>query len=402
MPYALLFVALLLGSLLLRLALLLTSVSGNGLLQDLENLLVLDLLVGLVLLKVQRGRATQLGDTILGNSKGCKVSGNGRVVLVANEFVLAEDVSSDTLDDTRLGIALVLKLSQAEGESTELLLDLVEDLARSRSLQAISLVGAAVKSGTLVKSLDLAGAQADTDLNTPNLTNFRDTLALGALCRGKDNLLAAFDLIVVEEPRGGALDDVGLVGLGDLLEKAGDLGLCRGFLGSSLGLLLVGALGQSARGDHQSQEDLVDVVVGKDQIGSAASDLVASLVFGGGDDGVTDDGTETIDLGTKLDLDSLAILDLGAGLSLVGGERSVGGDVGRRGDGGGVGETLVDLLSSVDLGDLFLDELVSLLADIDNFGSRNDELGNLGKNLLRDLSSGLVLGEGIWVSQRVI
>lgn len=339
MPHTLLFVALLLGSLLLRLALLLTSVSGNGLLQDLENLLVLDPLVGLVLLKVQRGGGTQLGDTILGNSKGCKVSGNGGVILVANEFVLAEDVSSDTLDDTRLGIALVLKLSQAEGESTELLLDLVEDLARSRSLQAISLVGAAVKSGTLVKSLDLARAQADADLNTPNLTNFRDTLALGALCRGKDNLLAAFDLIVVEEPRGGALDDVDLVCLGNLLEKAGDLGLCRGFLGSSLGLLLVGALGQSARGDHQSQEDLVDVVVGKDQIGSAASDLVASLVFGGGDDGVTDDGTETIDLGTKLDLDSLAILDLGAGLSLVGCERSVGGDVGRRGDGGGVRET---------------------------------------------------------------
>lgn len=68
MPHTLLFVALLFGSLLLRLALLLTSVSGNGLLQDLENLLVLDPLVGLVLLKVQRGGGTQLGDTILGNS----------------------------------------------------------------------------------------------------------------------------------------------------------------------------------------------------------------------------------------------------------------------------------------------------------------------------------------------
>jgi hypothetical protein len=68
MSYTLLFVTLLLGCLLLGLALLLASVSGNRLLQDLENLLVLDLLVGLVLLKVQRGRATQLGNTILGNS----------------------------------------------------------------------------------------------------------------------------------------------------------------------------------------------------------------------------------------------------------------------------------------------------------------------------------------------
>lgn len=98
-------------------------------------------------------------------------------------------------------------------------------------------------------------------------------------------------------------------------------------------------MGQETRGDHQSQEKLVDVVVGKNQIGSAASDLLAGLVLGSSNHGVTDNGAETIDLGTKLDLDSLAILDLGTGLSLVGGERSVGSDVGRGGDSGGVGET---------------------------------------------------------------
>jgi hypothetical protein len=68
MSYILLFLALLLGRLLLGLALLLTSVSGQGLLQDLEDLLVLDLLVGLVLLEVQGRRGTQLGDAVLGNS----------------------------------------------------------------------------------------------------------------------------------------------------------------------------------------------------------------------------------------------------------------------------------------------------------------------------------------------
>lgn len=62
----------------------------------------------------------------------------------------------------------------------------------------------------------------------------------------------------------------------------------------------------------------------------------------------------------------------------------------------------MDLLSSVHLGNLFLDELVSLLADIDNLGARNDELGYLSKNLLRDLSSGLVLCEGIGVGESVI
>jgi hypothetical protein len=272
-------------------------------------------------------------------TKGCKVSGNWGVVLVTNKLVLAEDVASDTLDDTRLGITLVLKLSQAEGEVTELLLDLVEDLARGRSLETVGLVGAAMESGTLVNTLHLTRAQTDTDLDTPNLTNLGSTLALGALGRRKDNLLAALDLVVVEQPRCGALDDVDVVGLGNLLQKAGDPGLGRSLLGGSLGLLLVGALSQETRGGHQSQEKLVDVVVGKDQIGSAASDLLAGLVLGSSNHGITDNGAETIDLGTKLDLDSLAILDLGTGLSLVGGERSVGSDVGRRGDGGGVGET---------------------------------------------------------------
>lgn len=61
--------ALLLSGLLLGLALLLARVSGDGLLQDLENLLVLDLLVRLVLLQVQGRGSTQLGNAVLGD--GC-------------------------------------------------------------------------------------------------------------------------------------------------------------------------------------------------------------------------------------------------------------------------------------------------------------------------------------------
>lgn len=60
----------LLGGLLLlglALALLLASVSGKGLLEDLEDLFVGDLLVTLVLADVQRRGATKLGDTVLGD-----------------------------------------------------------------------------------------------------------------------------------------------------------------------------------------------------------------------------------------------------------------------------------------------------------------------------------------------
>lgn len=64
--------------------------------------------------------------------------------------------------------------------------------------------------------------------------------------------------------------------------------------------------------------------------------------------------------------------------------------------------TLVNLLASVDLGDLFLNELVTLLADLDNLGAGDDELGDLGQDLLGNLSGGLVLGQGIGVTQSVI
>lgn len=65
-------------------------------------------------------------------------------------------------------------------------------------------------------------------------------------------------------------------------------------------------------------------------------------------------------------------------------------------------QTLGDLLASVDLGDLLLDQLVALLADVDDLGAGDDELGHLGQDLLGDLSSGLVLGEGVGVIQRVV
>jgi hypothetical protein len=67
-----------------------------------------------------------------------------------------------------------------------------------------------------------------------------------------------------------------------------------------------------------------------------------------------------------------------------------------------VGEALGDLLAAVDLGKLLLDELVTLLADGDNLLAGGNELGDLSKDLLRDLSSGLVLGEGVGVVEGVV
>lgn len=55
------------GLLLLVLVLLVTGGAGQGLLKNLEDLLVLELLVGLDLLKVDGAGGGKLGDTVLGD-----------------------------------------------------------------------------------------------------------------------------------------------------------------------------------------------------------------------------------------------------------------------------------------------------------------------------------------------
>lgn len=62
------------GLLLLALALLLARVPGQGLLKDLENLLIRDLLVRLELAHVERRGPTELGDAVLGDGYDVKVS----------------------------------------------------------------------------------------------------------------------------------------------------------------------------------------------------------------------------------------------------------------------------------------------------------------------------------------
>lgn len=55
------------GLLLVVLALLVTGRAGKGLLEDLEDLLILDLLVGLVLGGIELSGGSKLGDTVLGD-----------------------------------------------------------------------------------------------------------------------------------------------------------------------------------------------------------------------------------------------------------------------------------------------------------------------------------------------
>ncbi len=64
--------------------------------------------------------------------------------------------------------------------------------------------------------------------------------------------------------------------------------------------------------------------------------------------------------------------------------------------------TLGELLSSVHLCDLLLEDLVTLLADVYDLGASNAELGDGLEGLVGDHTSIFVLGQGVWVGESVI
>lgn len=152
--------------------------------------------------------------------------------------------------------------------------------------------------------LDLATSKTDTHLDTPYLADLRQTLTPDAFAGSKDDLLLRFDLIVLEQPDGGALNQIASVRLDNLLEHLGNLALCIWFLSRGLLLLFLVAVSDQTGGNHQPQEQLIRVVCGQEQVGLATGHLIRTA----DEDVVAHDGTETVDLSAELDLDNLALL----------------------------------------------------------------------------------------------
>lgn len=320
----------------------------------------------------------------LGNhTKSGQQTGDRSVFGVTGRLVLSQHTVTDALDHTNLGGLLVLELAQTEGELTELLDNLRQGLAGTGTLEDVGGGSTAVQGSAKGQVLDLSGAQRETDLDTPDFTDGRDTIATDAITGGKDDLLLTLDLVAVEDPTGGVLNHVALVGLGDLLEQAGDMGLRRGLLGGGLLLLLFGTAGEETGGNHKAQQQFVGVVGSVDKVSLTTGDDVAST----DNDHVANNGTEAIDLSTKLDLDDLVGLEGHFGFLLLGHQGRIGSDVGARRNGSRVTDTcistddrlttlarpdgltigkrtLANLLALVDLGDLLLEQLVTLLAEL--------------------------------------
>lgn len=171
-----------------------------------------------------------------------------------------------------------------------------------------------MESGPVTVVLDLSASERKTDLNTPDLADLGKTLTTDTLAGREDDLLLGLDLVVLELPDGGALDDVATVSLGDLLEHLGHLTLGVSLAGGVLLLLLLVAVRDKTGWDHQPQEKLVCVVSTQKKICLLSSDLAGCA----NNNVVANNSSEAIDLSAQLDLDDLAGLQCGAGLLSIG------------------------------------------------------------------------------------
>lgn len=172
-----------------------------------------------------------------------------------------------------------------------------------------------MESSAVAEGLDLTGAQTDTHLDTPGLADLGETVTSNALTGSQDDLLLALNLVSLELPAGGVLDQVAVVALDELLEELSDLALAVRLLGTCLGNLFLRTGSEEARGEHGSQKELVGVVGGEDKVSLATLEFAFGVGLGrGNNDRVADNGTETVNLSTELDLDALSGLELNSGL----------------------------------------------------------------------------------------
>jgi len=249
--------------------------------QELDNLLILNLLLGLDQLEIDGG----VGDAERAgghDADGEQELGNELTLLLLHDIVGSDDVVLGALEETHAGLALIIHLAQVEGELTELLGDLGENNAGSLHLQAVVGSSLLVDGGAGSVVLDLAVAGRDADVNAVNLVLGEGallkvlTLALGGV---EDDLLLAVNDVLLLLLREHALNGLASVG-------------------GSNALNVVGNGGVGVTGTDQTDSSLGSLVGSHEDISLLTLDGV--LLGGTNNNGGGSNGTISIDLGTKL------------------------------------------------------------------------------------------------------
>lgn len=274
---------LLLGSgsvgLLLLVGALLLGLNLGG--QEGKDLLINNLLLGLDGLEVDGG----VGDTEGSrghDADGEQELGNKLALLLLHDIVGSDDVVLDALEETHAGLALIVHLTEVEGELTELLGDLGEDDTGGLHLEGVVGGGLLVDGGARGVVLDLTIARRDHNVDTVDLVLGEGALLkVGALALGgvENDLLLAVNDVLLLLVREHALDGLAAVGGSNALDVVGNGGV-------------------GVTGADQADSGLGSLVGGHEDISLLALDGV--LLRGTDNNGGGGNGTVSVDLGTKL------------------------------------------------------------------------------------------------------
>ena len=247
---------------------------------------------------------------------------------------------------------------ETEAEGGVSVEDVVEELPALLDLEGVGAVeGTLVDSATEVGLLGLSLTAADVNVERKDVVDC-ELLAVDALFEGLlvDDDLVSIDEVLLELVGEHALEWAHLVSLADLLDH--------------LSHLVVGV--SRLQQPHCSLRGLVS---GQDHIRLLASDR--RILVRLNDNGVGSEGSETIDMGSKLELDQIALLD-GGGILLEG--RVIATDL-VDGDGGRESQTLEDWFFVIDLGELLVDEAVGPEAELEDLGADCNLLDELGEDV---------------------
>lgn len=318
------------------------------------NSFISALLIGLVVGDVDlvtgdtsgRGRKNEDGELVV-NDKIMLLLVEGRIV--------DEEVVVETLLKTETSV-LAIERAKSEGENGVFVVDFSHDGSGGLDLEEVGLLDvSSVDHGTsiLLGGLALTGGKADIDGVDLVLLEGAVVDLLGGILTGNDDLVAINNVLLhlVHE---GSLDEVDAVGLSDLGEKRGNLVVL------------------SAGGDELLAE-LAHVVGGAHEVVEDGGSLSA-----GNDAGLSDNGDETVDVATHIDLADIAGLEDDALLGVGGvvANAIVDGNAGREGD------ALLDLLVGVDALALLGDQKITEGAEVGNLLSSGELLhGTSGRDV---------------------
>lgn len=349
----------------------------EGLSEHLEEVLVLDLLVGLDDGEIGSGSRGQLDVSVLGDTNSGEELGDNLAVLLVVHVVGDDQTVVLALGKTHSALGGVLEDSDREGERSSLLLDLGEDSSRSSHLELVGQIGLLVDGGSGLALLDLSVSGGNQNVQSVHLVGLKGKglevllLALGGV---EDDLLLAVQNVLVLLVGQHTLGRLAAVGLADLVDVSSDIPvLVAGLDGSNSNL-------SSVPGSSDDVSDLAGH-------GSAANN-----------EGISNNTAVAVDLGSKRNLDDIASLEGNLGLGIGGNGRQVG-DTVVGGNGGGEGNALVDLLALEDGGDLGVEQLVTLDTNVQQLGAVDTKSLDLLQDLLGDLTGSSVLVDDLGVGE---